>query len=64
MEPVPYAFVSVNRRNNEARTRHRVSVDVRIFLQCGSENEYLFTEKNRSMPFTSTGFGSLNSRKM
>jgi len=51
-EPVPYTFVSVNRRNNEARahvemwarcsvkireTRHRISVDIRgHFLQCGA----------------------------
>jgi len=34
--PLPYTFVSVNRRNNEARahTRHKISVNIRIFLQC------------------------------
>jgi len=51
MEPVPYTFVSVNRRNNEVRvspdtnaglhgtgsvkiwkTRHEISVDIRIFF--------------------------------
>jgi len=42
-QPVPYTFVSITRRNNEARahvapdsriTRHEISVDIWIFLQC------------------------------
>ena len=32
-QAVPYTFISVNRRNNEART-HIASADIRIFLQC------------------------------
>jgi len=31
---VPYTFVSVNRRTDKRKTRHRISVDIRIFLQC------------------------------
>jgi len=47
-EPVTYAFVSVNRRNNEdwahiatipSKTRHKISVDLRIFLQCSRQDK-------------------------
>jgi len=47
-EPVPYMFVSVNRRNNEARARIAMwaraslyinNVDIRILLQCRGDRE-------------------------
>jgi len=57
-QPVPYTFVSVNRWNME-KNRHKMSVDIHIFLQCSCvamTSRYCVEMAARTI----SGFGTLS----